>query len=78
MGFNYLGPVDGHNIQALESLFNIAKSYQRPTLVHVITTKGKGVSFMENSVEWHGKAINDEEYKKAIEELTANKIDFTE
>ncbi len=55
LGFNYLGPVDGHNIQALESLFNIAKSYQRPSLVHVITTKGKGYSYAETSPKnYHG------------------------
>ena len=35
------------------------------------TTKGKGVSYMENSVGWHGKAPNDEEYKIAMEELNA-------
>ena len=33
------------------------------------TIKGKGVSFMENNPSWHGKSLNDEEYKKAIEEL---------
>lgn len=55
MGFNYLGPVDGHNIEALESLFGIAKSYNRPTLIHVLTTKGKGYSFAENSPKnYHG------------------------
>ncbi|MBQ2266224.1 MAG: 1-deoxy-D-xylulose-5-phosphate synthase, partial [Clostridia bacterium] len=41
-GFNYLGPVDGHNVKDMESLFKIAKTYQRPTVVHVVTTKGKG------------------------------------
>ena len=55
MGFNYLGPVDGHNIKALESIFDIAKSYNRPTLIHVLTTKGKGYSFAENSPKnYHG------------------------
>lgn len=55
MGFNYLGPVDGHNIEALESLFNIAKSYNRPSVIHVLTTKGKGYSFAENSPKnYHG------------------------
>ncbi len=55
LGLNYLGPVDGHNVEALESLFNIAKSYQRPTLVHVITTKGKGYHYAETSPNnYHG------------------------
>lgn len=55
LGLNYLGPVNGHNIEALESLFNIAKSYQRPSVVHVITTKGKGYSYAESSPNnYHG------------------------
>ena len=55
LGFNYLGPVDGHNVKAMEQLFQIAKSYNRPTLVHVITTKGKGYSFAESSPkDYHG------------------------
>ncbi len=55
MGFNYLGPVDGHNIAAMESLFKIAQDYSRPSLVHVITTKGKGYPFAESSPKnYHG------------------------
>ncbi len=55
LGYNYLGPVDGHNIEALESLFKIAQSYNRPSLVHVITTKGKGYQYAENSPKnYHG------------------------
>lgn len=55
LGFNYLGPVDGHNVKAMEQLFNIAKTYSRPSLVHVITTKGKGYSYAESSPKnYHG------------------------
>lgn len=55
LGFNYLGPVDGHDITAMESLFKIAESYNRPSLVHVITTKGKGYSYAETSPKnYHG------------------------
>lgn len=55
LGFNYLGPVDGHNIEALESLFEVAKSYSRPSLVHVITTKGKGYPYAEKMPkDYHG------------------------
>jgi transketolase len=43
----------------------------RPTVVIAVTTKGKGVSFMSNSVDWHGKGPNDDEYKVAMEELNA-------
>ena len=57
MGFNYLGPVDGHNVSAMKSLFEIAKSYNRPSLIHVITVKGKGYSFAEsNPNNYHGVA----------------------
>ncbi len=55
LGFNYLGPVNGHDIEAMERLFTIAKSYNRPTLVHVVTTKGKGYSYAENKPkDYHG------------------------
>ena len=42
-----------------------------PTAIIAKTTKGKGVSYMENQVGWHGKAPNDEEYEKAMAELKA-------
>ena len=55
LGYNYLGPVDGHNIEALESLFKVAKEYDRPCLIHAVTTKGKGYSFAETSPKnYHG------------------------
>ena len=55
LGFNYLGPVDGHNVKAMEQLFKIAQTYTRPSLIHVITTKGKGYSFAESSPkDYHG------------------------
>ncbi len=55
MGFNYLGPVDGHNVAAMESLLKIALHYEKPTLVHVVTTKGKGYPFAEESPHnYHG------------------------
>ena len=55
LGFNYLGPVNGHDTEVLERLFTIAKSYNRPTLVHVVTTKGKGYSYAEDKPkDYHG------------------------
>ena len=55
LGFNYLGPVDGHDIAAMEALFRAAQSYVRPSLVHVITTKGKGYPYAEsNPKNYHG------------------------
>ena len=45
------------------------KTKGKPTCIVAKTIKGKGVSFMENKVEWHGKAPNEEEYKQAMKEL---------
>ena len=43
----------------------------KPTAILMKTTKGKGVSYMENQAGWHGKAPNDEEYAQAMAELAA-------
>ncbi len=55
MGFKYMGPVDGHNIEVLGGILDRAKSLKQPVLVHVKTKKGKGYSFAENSPhDFHG------------------------
>ena len=62
--------VDGHNIDELIMTFQKASTIKgKPTAIIAKTIKGKGVSFMENQVCWHGKAPNEDEYKLAIEEL---------
>lgn len=62
---------DGHNIQELKDAFRKARETKgQPTVIIARTVKGKGVSFMENAVEWHGAAPNEEQYVKAMEELT--------
>lgn len=67
LGFNYLGPVNGHDIEAMEQLFTIAKSYNRPTLVHVVTTKGKGYAYAESSPkDYHGVSSFDIERGKEV------------
>ena len=54
----------------LKKLFNKTKTVGgQPTVIIAKTVKGKGVSFMENNVSWHGAAPNDEQYKQAMEEL---------
>ena len=66
--------VDAHDFDALRSAFNEAKATKgMPTAIIMHSVKGKGVSFMENSVDWHGKAPNDEEYATAMADLA--KID---
>lgn len=70
-GFNTL-KVDGHSFEELEKAFAVAKETKgMPTAILMKTVKGKGVSFMENQVGWHGKATNDEEYIQAMAELEA-------
>jgi len=64
--------IDGHNMrQILEALDKAAAAKARPTVIIMKTVKGKGVSFMENNAGFHGKACNDEEQAKAVEELKA-------
>lgn len=70
---------NGHNITELVNALNKAKvlSPEKPVIIIAHTIKGKGVDFMENKWEWHGKAPNDEEFRCAIEclELTRQKKD---
>lgn len=55
LGFNYLGPVDGHNVSAMEGLFKVAQEYRRPTVIHVVTVKGKGYPYAESNPNgYHG------------------------
>ena len=63
-------PVDGNSMEDLKRAFDEARATKgKPSLILAKTTKGKGVSYMENSVEWHGKAPNKEEYDIAMEDL---------
>lgn len=64
--------VDGHDIAALAAAFDVAKTVKgKPTVILAKTTKGKGVSFMEDDAGWHGKAPNDEQMEQARAELEA-------
>ena len=70
-GFNVIS-IDGHDFDAIESALRAARECtDRPTAIIAKTVKGKGVSFMENQVGWHGKAPNEEQYKQAVAELNA-------
>lgn len=71
-GFNVLN-IDGNNIEEILQAFETARNTKgKPTVIIAKTIKGKGVSYMENQVGWHGKAPNQEEYEKAIKELENN------
>ncbi len=64
--------IDGHDFDALEGAFGQARSVKgRPFAIVMRTTKGKGVSFMEDQAGWHGKAPNDEQAGTALRELRA-------
>lgn len=68
-GFNVIN-VDGHNYEEIIRAFESAKTCKgKPTVIIAKTIKGKGVSFMENKAEWHGKAPNEEQYNQAVLEL---------
>ena len=62
--------MDGHDFEDIQKTIDKAKAVKgKPSVIIAKTVKGKGVSFMENQVGWHGKAPNDEQYKKAVDEL---------
>ena len=68
-GFHVI-TIDGHDFNQIEAAFAEAEATKgQPTVIIAKTTKGKDVSFMENSVNWHGAAPNDEQHAAAIAEL---------
>ena len=69
-GFHVINVADGHDFDQLAAAFAEARTVKgQPTVIICKTTKGKGVSFMENNAGWHGKAPNEEEYKIAMADL---------
>ncbi|MDD2376853.1 MAG: transketolase [Clostridia bacterium] len=67
-GLNVL-TCDGNNIDEIEKAISIAKKSCKPSCIIAKTIKGKGVSFMENEANWHGKSLTDDEYIQAKREL---------
>ena len=69
--FRVIELADGNDIEQVRAAFLMARSTTgRPTAIVATTVKGKGVSFMENQVGWHGAAPNDEQYEQAMTELS--------
>lgn len=65
--------IDGHDMDQIDAAFTLAKSVKgKPFAIVMKTVKGKGVSFMENQVGWHGTAPNAEQYETAMTELRAH------
>jgi 1-deoxy-D-xylulose-5-phosphate synthase len=91
-GFKYYGPIDGHDIKTLEKYLKMVKNLNQPTVLHVITKKGKGYKFAENDVTgaWHGvkpfdpltgiphqkKAENQHSWSNIISEYMIKKADL--
>lgn len=77
-GWNTILVKDGHNIQevyeAYKKAINLQKKQEKPVMIIAKTIKGKGVSFVEGKDGWHGKALSQEDFEKAVKEL--EKIDF--
>ena len=70
-GFNVVS-INGHDFDEIERAFESFHTCKnKPTAILMYTIKGKGVSYMENNVDWHGKAPNDAEYQIAMDELNA-------
>lgn len=68
--FEVINVEDGNDMEQIKKAFIQAREVKgKPVAIIAKTTKGKGISFMENEVSWHGKAPNDKEFEKAMEEL---------
>ncbi len=63
--------IDGNDFSQIEEAFSKVGTFDKPYAIIAKTTKGKGVSFMENQVGWHGSAPNEEQYNTAMAELKA-------
>ena len=75
IGFRYLGPVDGHNIEKLEDIFKISKEQEGPILIHVLTKKGKGYKPAElNSDKFHSTSKFN---KETGEKIGSGKKDYS-
>lgn len=75
IGFRYLGPVDGHNIEKLEDIFKISKEQEGPILIHVLTKKGKGYKPAElNSDKFHSTSKFN---KETGEKISSGKKDYS-
>jgi len=66
----YVQEIDGHDIQEIIDAIDNTENSNLPNVIIAKTIKGKGVSYMENQVAWHGKAPNEEEYLLAMKELS--------
>lgn len=74
----FVQEIDGHSFDEIIAAVQNAKGQDKPAMIVANTKKGRGVPFMEDKAEWHGKAPKEEEYKMAIEALEALLIEEDE
>ena len=67
----YVQIIDGHSLEEIEAAVSNAEKTEKPSVIICNTVKGKGVTFMENNADWHGKAPKKDEYEVAFAELNA-------
>jgi transketolase len=74
----YVITVDGHDFTQLYNAFKEAEEVKgKPTMIVALTTKGKGVSFMENNASWHGTTPTMDQFKLALKDLNVENFDFS-
>ena len=68
--------IHGHNVRQILAAFDMTEdTHDRPTVIVAHTTKGKGVSFMENDAHWHGVPPNESQYAQVVAELNGEDYD---
>lgn len=79
LGIDYIGPVDGHDIESLVKVLESVKNHKNPIVVHVITKKGKGYRYAEEDMEgkWHGVSKFNIETGKPISGLPESHLDWS-
>ncbi len=80
MGFDYIGPLDGHDFKDLLRGLNKAKNISRPIVVHVLTTKGKGYKYAEEDMngKWHGTGKFDKKTGIIVNNNNENELSFSQ
>lgn len=66
-GYNVV-EINGNDFNEIDNAFSNISS-KKPNIIIADTVKGKGISFMENKIEWHSKKVNEDEYIKSLKEL---------
>lgn len=79
-GLDYLGPIDGHNLEQIIQTFEVAKKHNGPIVVHISTTKGKGYPYAENDTtgKWHGISPFNPRTGEVLKKLPENVVSWSQ